>query len=113
MLRLQLLQLLHQSIVFGVTDARIIQHVVAVIMRGELLAQCRDARRGQPGALRTRGLVLHGEAAAAELRKTAVRAGLKGCPLSSCNVPRRRCASTCAHTSSSLTASGPGTGPGR
>src|ERR1700722_18690932 len=104
MFRLQLFELLHQSIVFGVTDARIIQYVVPVIMRRELLAQCRDAG--------TRGLLLHGDAAAAALRMTAVRAGLKGCPVSSCKVPRRCCESTCAHTSSSSTASGPDTGPG-
>jgi hypothetical protein len=44
MLSLQRLQLVHQTVVFGVADLRIVEHVIAVLVMPNLVAQFLNLR---------------------------------------------------------------------
>ena len=103
-LRLQRAQLLHQPVVLGVGNLRLIEHVVAVIVLRYL--------RTQLGSARCR-LVCH-EAAPAlrRSRSSAMRAAVSGLPSSSCRIPHRRSLRLRAVTMSSSKACGGGLGPG-
>ncbi len=104
MRRFQRAQFQHQPVVLGVGNQRIIEHVVAVVVLCNLRAQLRRARRR---------LLRHAPAPAPRRsRSSAMRAGVRGLPCSSCSSPWRRSLRLRAVRMSSSKVSGGGFGPG-
>src|SRR5450759_1077643 len=106
MLPLERDELLHQPIVLGVRNLRLVGHVVAVIQGCELRAQLVGAFHG--------GASAGGAAApASSARIMAMRAAVSASPRSSCSAPCRRSFNWRALESNSSKACGAGNGPGR
>ena len=95
-------QLLHQPVVLGVRDLRVVEHVVAVVVLCDLRAQLGCARRGRRGH----------DTALRRSRSTAMRCGVSGLPRSSCSTPCSRSLRLRAVITSSSNACGGAFGPG-
>src|SRR6185369_429808 len=110
---LERLELVHQPVVLGVRNGRLVEHVVAIVVAVDLIAQLRGALRGagprhdqdSPAARAWTG-------ASSDCRRRATRCGVSSSPCWSVIAPSSRSASARAARISSSKAALSDNGPG-